>query len=81
MDVSMAVRFARWGVGGVLMAMVLVMHMGMGVLERFMDMAVVVAFREMQVKADDHQHGGRDQAQGYGVSQQPNGDQRPDEGR
>lgn len=62
MGMNMTVGFARWVIGAVLMAVVLVMHMGMDVLHRLMDMAVIVLFSQMQVQADDHQHGSRDKA-------------------
>lgn len=61
MPVAMAVRFADVLPRFVVVLVVFVMHMGVLVFERLMHVLVVVMLCEVQVQAQTHQRGRRDQ--------------------
>ena len=73
------VRCAGRDVGTMRVPVMRVMDMGVGVLHRFMDVFVAVAFCEMQIEPDRHQHCRHDQSCGHGLAEQYDRQDRPDE--
>ena len=63
------------------MLMVLVMHMRMFVLQRFVDVLMVMAFGKMQPQPDRHQQAGTDQLDGHRFAKQGERQDSADEGR
>ena len=53
--VNMGMRFSRWIIQAVLMLVVLVMHVGMGMLHRLVDMFMIVLLGRMQPDSQSHQ--------------------------
>src|SRR5690242_5880294 len=61
--------------------MVLVMHMGMVVLCRFMSVFMLVALNQMQEDAAGHERAGNRQSPGDGIAKQGDAQERADERR
>lgn len=76
MRMPVRVRFADGIVRRVLMLMVFVMHVAMLVLERLVDMLMIVTLGEMQIEPDGHERGGRDKPSGERLSQHEDGHRR-----
>jgi hypothetical protein len=74
MTMRMGVRFAGRVLGQVWMLMVLVMHVGMRVHQRLMDMLVLVVLGHMQPDARRHEDTGRNEGHGHRLPERGDGD-------
>ncbi len=79
--VPVGVRFAGRVTGRMPVPMMLVVNMPVLVIERVMDVRVLVPFDEMQANAESHQERSREQAVCDGLLKDENGENRADERR